>query len=174
MTKTYSPKAAEITRDWHVIDASGVPLGRLASRIAQLLRGKHKPMYAPHMDTGDHVIVLNAGQVSLSGAKRDQKLYYRHSGYPGGFRATPVKDELAKRPIRVVERAVKGMLPHTSLGRQMYRKLHVYAGPRHPHAGQVAGQNRESQSDQVESSTVNPDGESAGAMASASNKESAE
>ncbi len=136
--KTYSPKASEIARDWHVIDAAGVPLGRLASQVAQLLRGKHKPIYAPHLDTGDHVIVVNAASISLSGAKSEQKVYYRHSGYPGGFRAVAAKDELAKRPTRVVERAVKGMLPHTTLGRQIYRKLHVYAGPSHPHAGQVA------------------------------------
>ena len=141
--KTYSPKAGEITREWHVIDASGVPLGRLASRVAQLLRGKHKPTYAPHLDGGDHVIVINAEKVGLSGAKIEQKKYYRHSGYPGGFRALGVKDELAKRPTRVVERAIKGMLPHTSLGRDMYRKLRVYAGPEHPHAGQVAQAKRE-------------------------------
>jgi large subunit ribosomal protein L13 len=138
MTKTYSPKASEITREWHVIDASGVALGRLASQVAQLLRGKQKPTFAPHMDGGDHVIVVNAAKVSLSGGKTEQKVYYRHSGYPGGFRTTAVKDELAKRPTRVIERAVKGMLPHTTLGRQMYRKLRVYAGPTHPHAGQVA------------------------------------
>ena len=143
MMKTYSPKAGEITREWHVIDAAGVPLGRLASRVAQLLRGKHKPTYAPHLDTGDHVIVLNAAKVSLSGQKSDQKMYYRHSGYPGGFRAVLVKDELAKRPTRVIERAVKGMLPKTALGRQMYRKLRVYAGPEHPHAGQVAQSQKE-------------------------------
>ena len=138
MTKTYSPKAGEITREWHVVDASGVALGRLATQVAQLLRGKHKPTYAPHLDTGDHVIVINAAQVSLSGAKTEQKQYYRHSGYPGGFRAITLKDELARRPTRVIERAVKGMLPKTTLGRQMYRKLRVYAGPEHPHAGQVS------------------------------------
>ncbi|MCC6176721.1 MAG: 50S ribosomal protein L13 [Chloroflexi bacterium] len=137
MMKTYSPKAKEITREWHVIDATGVPLGRLASQVAQLLRGKHKPTYAPHLDTGDHVIVVNAAHVALTGAKVDQKMYYRHSGYPGGFRAVPVKVELARRPERVVERAVRGMVPHTALGRQQLRKLHVYAGGEHPHAGQV-------------------------------------
>jgi large subunit ribosomal protein L13 len=142
MTKTYSPRASEITRDWHVVDADGVPLGRLASRVAQLLRGKHKPSYAPHLDSGDHVIIVNAAKVSLTGGKGEQKLYYRHSGYPGGFRAIAAKDELAKRPARVVERAIKGMLPHTTLGRQIYRKLHVYSGPEHPHAGQVAAGRR--------------------------------
>lgn len=135
--KTYSPKLSEITRQWHVIDAAGVPVGRLATRVALLLRGKHKPTYAPHLDMGDHVVVINAAQVTMTGGKGDQKQYYRHSGYPGGFRAILAKDELAKRPDRVIERAVRGMLPHTSLGRQMYRKLRVYAGATHPHAGQV-------------------------------------
>ena len=135
--KTYSPKAKEITRDWVVIDAAGVPLGRLASQVAQLLRGKHKPTFAPHLDTGDHVIVVNAEQVVLTGAKLDQKMYYRHSGYPGGFRAVKARDEMQRRPIRVIERAVKGMLPHTALGKQQLGKLRVYPGPDHPHAGQV-------------------------------------
>lgn len=143
MQKTYSPKAKEITRGWHVIDASGVPLGRLASQVAQLLRGKHKPTYAPHLDSGDHVIVVNAERVALTGAKIDQKTYYRHSGYPGGFRATPVRVELEKRPERVIERAVRGMIPHTALGRQQLKKLHVYAGPEHPHRGQVAQLSKE-------------------------------
>jgi large subunit ribosomal protein L13 len=137
MQKTYSPKASEIKREWHVIDATNVPLGRLASQVAQLLRGKHKPTFAPHMDGGDHVIVLNAAKVALTGAKLDQKKYYSHSGYPGGFKARPVKVELANRPDRVIERAVKGMVPHTSLGKQQLRHLRVYAGPTHPHAGQV-------------------------------------
>ena len=144
--KTYSPKAGEIKQEWHVVDASGVALGRLASEVARLLNGKHKPTYAPHLDTGDHVIVINADKVSLSGGKTDQKMYYRHSGYPGGFRAVAVKDELAKRPTRVIERAVRGMLPRTTLGRQMYRKLRVYAGPDHPHAGQVAQSGKETTS----------------------------
>jgi large subunit ribosomal protein L13 len=143
MQKTFSPKGKEITRDWHVIDASGIPLGRLASQVAQLLRGKHKPTFAPHLDSGDHVIVLNAAQVALTGAKIDQKLYYRHSGYPGGFRATPVRTVLEKRPERVIERAVRGMVPHTTLGKQQLRKLHVYAGTEHPHAGQIAQRSAE-------------------------------
>lgn len=138
MQKTFSPKAKEITRQWHVIDASGVPLGRLASQVAQLLRGKHKPTYAPHLDSGDHVIVLNAGSVALTGAKLDQKKYYRHSGYPGGFRATPVRSELARWPDRVIERAVRGMVPHTSLGKKQLGHLHVYTGSTHPHQGQIA------------------------------------
>jgi large subunit ribosomal protein L13 len=144
--KTFSPKAKEITRDWHVIDAAGVPLGRLASQVAQLLRGKHKPTWAPHLDSGDHVIVLNAEKVALTGAKMDQKMYYRHSGYPGGFRATPVRVEMEKRPERVVERAVRGMVPHTTLGTQQLRKLHVYAGSEHPHAGQVSQSQKEATS----------------------------
>ena len=107
MQKTFSPKAKEITREWHVIDASGVPLGRLASQVAQLLRGKHKPTFAPHLDSGDHVIVVNAAKVALTGAKLDQKKYYRHSGYPGGFKADAGRVELEKRPERVIERAVQ-------------------------------------------------------------------
>jgi large subunit ribosomal protein L13 len=138
MQKTFSPKAKEITREWHVIDASGVPLGRLASQVAQLLRGKHKPTFAPHLDSGDHVIVINAAKVALTGAKLDQKKYYRHSGYPGGFKETPVRVVLEKFPERVVERAVRGMVPHTSLGKQQLRHLRVYAGPTQPHVGQVA------------------------------------
>jgi large subunit ribosomal protein L13 len=138
MQKTFSPKAKEITRDWHVIDASGMPLGRLASQVAQLLRGKHKPTFAPHLDSGDHVIVLNAGKVALTGAKLDQKKYYRHSGYPGGFKETPVRVVLERFPERVIERAVRGMVPHTSLGKQQLGHLHVYAGSTHPHTGQVA------------------------------------
>jgi large subunit ribosomal protein L13 len=138
MQKTFSPKAKEITREWHVIDASGVPLGRLASQVAQLLRGKHKPTFAPHLDSGDHVIVLNAANIALTGAKLDQKKYYRHSGYPGGFKETPVRVVLDKYPERVIERAVRGMVPHTSLGKAQLRHLHVYAGSTHPHTGQVA------------------------------------
>jgi large subunit ribosomal protein L13 len=138
MQKTYSPKASEITREWHVIDASGVPLGRLASQVAQLLRGKHKPTYAPHLDSGDHVIVINAAKIALTGQKLDQKQYYRHSGYPGGLKTTPIKVELEKRPERVIERAVKGMVPHTNLGKQQLRHLRVYAGASHPHIGQVS------------------------------------
>jgi large subunit ribosomal protein L13 len=137
MQKTFSPKGSEITREWHVIDASGVPLGRLASQVAQLLRGKHKPTFAPHMDGGDHVIVINAAKIALTGAKLDQKKYYRHSGYPGGLKELPVKVELERRPDRVIERAVRGMVPHTALGRRQLRHLRVYAGPSHPHTGQA-------------------------------------
>ena len=134
--RTYSPKPGEVDRVWHVIDATDVVLGRLASQIATLLRGKHKPQFAPHVDVGDFVVVVNAGKVALTGSKRDQKTAYRHSGYPGGLRAINVGDQIRTHPDRVVERAVKGMLPHNSLGRQMIKKLKVYAGAAHPHAAQ--------------------------------------
>ena len=133
---TFSPKAADITRAWHVIDATDVVLGRLASQAAQLLRGKHKPIYAPHVDTGDFVVIVNAEKVAISGNKREGKKLYRHSGYPGGLREQTVGDLLGSRPEKLVEKAVTGMLPHGSLGRQMARKLKVYAGPAHPHAAQ--------------------------------------
>lgn len=136
--KTYSPKPTEIQRTWHVIDASGKVLGRLATEIATLLRGKHKPIYAPHMDTGDYVVVINAEKVRVTGRKLNQKLYYRYSGYPGGLKTISLRDLQAKFPERVIEHAVKGMLPKNTLGRQMYRKLRVYAGPSHPHQGQVS------------------------------------
>ncbi len=133
---TFNPKQVDIERRWHVIDATDVVLGRLASQAAQLLRGKHKPMYARHIDTGDFVIVVNAGKVALTGNKREQKMAYRHSGYPGGLRAVPIGDLLDRRPAQVIERAVKGMLPHNTLGRHMLSKLKVYAGPEHPHQAQ--------------------------------------
>ena len=134
--RTYSPKASDVQRQWHVIDASDVVLGRLATQAATLLRGKHKPIFAPHVDTGDFVIIVNAGKVSLSGNKRAQKQYRRHSGYPGGLRETSYDEMLRTRPQLVVEKAIKGMLPHTTLGRQMASKLKVYAGPTHPHQAQ--------------------------------------
>jgi len=134
--RTYSPKPREIERRWHVIDADDVVLGRLASQVAQLLRGKHKPVFAPHVDTGDFVIVVNAAKVAMKASKRDSKMAYRHSGYPGGLRAVPYRELLEKRPDRAVEKAVKGMLPKNSLGRTMARKLKVYAGPDHPHQAQ--------------------------------------
>ena len=136
--KSYSPKAADIVRSWHVIDASGQTLGRLASEIAQMLKGKSKPIYAPHMDVGDYVIVINAERIRVTGDKLQSKLYYRHSGYPGGLSSMSLGKQLDKFPARVIEHAVRGMLPHTSLGRAMYRKLKVYAGPTHPHGAQVA------------------------------------
>jgi len=135
--RTYSPKLKDIQREWHVIDAAGSTLGVVAERVAVLLRGKHKPMFAPNIDTGDYVIVVNAAKVVLTGNKAKLKTYYRHSGYPGGLRAETFSEVLQKDPRRVVEHAVKGMLPKTSLGRTMYRKLRVYAGAEHPHRGQV-------------------------------------
>ena len=132
---TYTPKPGEIERRWHVIDARDVVLGRLASQAAILLRGKHKPQFAPHVDTGDFVIVVNAAKVAVSGAKRDE-LRYRHSGYPGGLKHRTVGDLLERMPERLVELAVRGMLPKNSLGRAQLKKLKVYAGPEHPHAAQ--------------------------------------
>jgi large subunit ribosomal protein L13 len=134
--RTFSPKAGDIQHQWHVIDASDVVLGRLASHAAILLRGKHKPIFAPHVDTGDFVIVVNAEKVALSGRKLEQKKAYRHSGYPGGLREVAYGDLLEKHPERVIEKAVRGMLPKNSLGRGMLRKLKVYAGPDHPHQAQ--------------------------------------
>jgi large subunit ribosomal protein L13 len=134
--RTFSPKAADIQRQWHVIDASDVVLGRLASQVAILLRGKHKRVFAPHLDTGDFVIVVNAAKVALTGSKLTDKRVYRHSGYPGGIRSVTYADLLDKHPERLVERAVKGMLPKNTLGRNMLRKLKVYAGPDHPHQAQ--------------------------------------
>ena len=136
MTRTYSAKPADITRKWYVVDASGKTLGRLATQVAIVLRGKHKPTFTPHMDTGDHVIVVNAEKIHLTGDKVRTKTYYRHSGYPGGLKSETVKDVLARKPEAVLERAIKGMLPKTSLGKQMARKLNVYAGPAHPHHAQ--------------------------------------
>ena len=134
--RTFSPKAGDVQHQWHVIDASDVVLGRLASHAAILLRGKHKPIFAPHVDTGDFVIVVNAEKVALSGRKLEQKKAYRHSGYPGGLREVAYSDLLEKHPERVIEKAVRGMLPKNSLGRSMLRKLKVYAGPEHPHQAQ--------------------------------------
>ena len=134
--RTFSPKAADVQRQWHVIDASDVVLGRLASHVAILLRGKHKPIFAPHLDTGDFVIVVNAEKVALTGNKLADKRLYRHSGYPGGIRSNTYAELLAKHPERLVESAVRGMLPKNTLGRHMLRKLKVYAGPDHPHQAQ--------------------------------------
>ena len=134
--RTYSPKASDVTRQWYVIDANDVVLGRLATQAATLLRGKHKPTFAPHVDTGDFVFIINAEKVALTGSKREQKMEYRHSGYPGGLRATSYTELLAENPRRAVEKAVKGMLPHNKLGRQQIKKLKVYAGSEHPHSAQ--------------------------------------
>ena len=134
--RTFSPKDSDITRQWHVTDASDVVLGRLASQAAVLLRGKHKPIFAPHVDTGDFVIVINADKIALSGNKLEQKRAYRHSGYPGGLRSVSYAELMDSRPERAVEKAVRGMLPKNSLGRKTLRKLKVYAGPDHPHKAQ--------------------------------------
>jgi large subunit ribosomal protein L13 len=134
--KTYSPKAREISRAWYLVDAQDQVLGRLASHVAHILRGKHKPTFAPHLDTGDHVIVVNAAGVRLTGEKAGKKRYHRHSGYPGGLRDISFERMARERPERAVEQAVRGMLPKNRLGRQMLRKLAVYRGPEHPHAAQ--------------------------------------
>ena len=134
--KTFSAKPHEVEREWYVIDATNRPLGRLATAVASRLRGKHKPIFTPHVDTGDYIIVVNAAKVGATGNKRSQKMYYRHSGYPGGMRSMNLQQMLDKHPARVIELAVKRMLPKGPLGRQMYRKLRVYAGPEHEHAAQ--------------------------------------
>ena len=144
MQKTMSPKAGEIERAWHVLDATDKPLGRLCTEIAVLLRGKHKPSYAPHMDVGDFVIVINAERVGITGkSKPDDKMYYSHSRYPGGLHSESLRHLMGRFPTRVIEHSVRGMLPKNSLGRQLIRKLHVYAGPNHPHRGQVKVQGAE-------------------------------
>jgi len=135
--KTYSPKAGDIERQWHVIDASGKTLGRLSIQIAGLLMGKHKPMFTPNQDTGDFVVVINAAKIHVTGNKMKQKLYYRHSGYPGGLKTIPLEKMMQTNPTRVIELAVKGMLPHTRLGESMRKKLKVYAGDTHPHLAQT-------------------------------------
>jgi large subunit ribosomal protein L13 len=134
--RTFTAKTAEIEREWYVVDAENQTLGRLAARIAPILKGKHKPIYTPHLDCGDFVIVINADKVRVTGRKLDQKFYYRYSGYPGGLKSISLRDQLAKHPERVLEAAVKGMLPKNSLGRQMFKKLRVYAGDTHPHQAQ--------------------------------------
>ncbi len=129
-------KPQDVERKWYVVDAEGKTLGRLASKVAAILRGKHKPTFTPHVDCGDYVIIVNAEKIQVTGKKRTDKVYYRHSGYPGGLKATTFEQMIARRPERVLELAIKGMLPHNRLGRRMYRKLKVYAGPEHPHAAQ--------------------------------------
>ena len=135
--KTYSAKAADIEREWHVIDASDKILGRLATQIAHLLIGKHKPIFSPNQDTGDFVIVINAAKVRVTGNKTKQKLYYRHSGYPGGLKSITLEKMMQTHPTRVIEHAVKGMLPHTRLNARMMKRLRVYAGDTHRHAAQI-------------------------------------
>lgn len=134
--KTYMASTANVERKWYVVDAEGKTLGRLTSQIAAVLRGKNKPIFTPHIDTGDYVIVINADKIKVTGRKLEQKIYYNHSDYPGGMRETTLAELLAKKPEKVIELAVKGMLPKGPLGRSMITKLHVYAGPEHPHAAQ--------------------------------------
>ena len=134
--RTYSPKASEINRSWYLIDAEGMVLGRLATETARLLRGKHRPYFAPHLDTGDHVVIINADKVVMTSNKADNKFAHRHSGYPGGLRSTSYASLLAERPVELVTRAIRGMVPKNRLGRQQMTKLKVYAGPEHPHAAQ--------------------------------------
>ncbi|HEX4904690.1 MAG TPA: 50S ribosomal protein L13 [Acidimicrobiales bacterium] len=134
--RTYTPTPKDITRAWHVVDAEGLVLGRVATEVARILRGKHKPIFAPHMDTGDHVIIINCDKIVLTAGKAEKKISYRHSGYPGGLRSTSYTELLAKKPQEAVRKAVKGMLPKNRLGAQMLTKLKVYAGPTHPHSAQ--------------------------------------
>ena len=136
MEKTYVTKEEDIQREWHVVDATGQTLGRLATQVARLLRGKHKPAYSPSVDTGDYVIVVNAERIRVTGRKLDQKIYYRYTGYPGGLRQITLRNLLRRHPTRVIEHAVRGMLPKNRLGRRMFKKLKVYAGPDHPHEAQ--------------------------------------
>lgn len=136
MRTTYMAKPNEIERKWYVVDASGQTLGRLASQVAAILRGKHKPTYTPHVDTGDHVIIINADKIALTGNKWEDKKYYRHSGYPGGLKVRTAREMREKHPERMLELAIRGMLPKGSLGRKMFKKLHVYAGSEHPHQAQ--------------------------------------
>jgi large subunit ribosomal protein L13 len=139
-TKTWNAKPGEIARDWYVVDAEGQTLGRLATRIADTLRGKNKAVYTPHVDTGDFVVVVNAEKIQVTGQKLDQKMYYRHSGYPGGLRQRPLREQLERQPAEVIRKAVKGMLPRTRLGRAQLTKLKIYAGPEHPHEAQAPKQ----------------------------------
>jgi large subunit ribosomal protein L13 len=135
--RTFSPKSADIQRVWYEVDADGAVLGRLAAEVARVLRGKHKPIFAPHVDTGDHVIIVNAAKVVMTADKAGKKLYYRHSGYPGALTSTSYKELLDKKPAETIRQAVKGMLPKGPLGRQMLKKLKVYPGPTHPHIAQM-------------------------------------
>ena len=144
--KTYSPKAAEIEHQWHVIDASDKVLGRLATQVAGLLMGKHKPTFSRHLDTGDFVVVINADKVRVTGNKAEQKLYYRHSGYPGGLKSISLEKMMQTDPTRVIEHAVKGMLPHNRLGAKMMKKLKVYVGEAHPHLAQTGARAKEASS----------------------------
>tara|TARA_B100001123_G_C14895225_1_gene861554 strand:- start:260 stop:697 length:438 start_codon:yes stop_codon:yes gene_type:complete len=136
VNRTYSPKLADVRREWFIVDATDKVLGRLATEIAHILKGKHKPTYATHIDVGDHVIVINAEKVRVTGKKAEQKVYHRHSGYPGGLRTIPFSKMMSDHPERILRKAIWGMLPHNRLGRSMFKKLRVYAGPEHRHAAQ--------------------------------------
>lgn len=136
MDKTYVTKQEDIKREWYVVDATGQTLGRLAAQVASRLRGKHRPIYSPAVDAGDYVIVINAEKIRVTGRKLDQKIYYRYSGYPGGLKQITLRDLLKKHPVRAIEHAVRGMLPKNRVGRKMFKKLKVYAGPQHPHQAQ--------------------------------------
>jgi large subunit ribosomal protein L13 len=136
-TKTWNAKPGELERGWHLVDAEGQTLGRLATRIADTLRGKDKPQFTPHVDTGDFVVVVNAEKIAVTGKKLDDKMYHRHSGYPGGLRSRSLREQLERRPTEVLRKAVKGMLPRNRLGRAQIKKLKIYAGPEHPHAAQA-------------------------------------
>ena len=141
--KTYSPKAKDIEREWWVIDATDKTLGKIATQVANLLMGKHKPIYAPHIDTGDYVVVINAAKLKVTGKKAEQKIYYRHSGYPGGLKSQSFEELFSKDPVRVMELAVRGMLPHNRLGKAMFKKLKIYTGNQHPHQAQISFRHRE-------------------------------
>lgn len=154
MNTTVRMKASQIYKDWHVVDAAGRPLGRVATEVATLLRGKHKPTYEPHLDDGDFVIVINASQVRLSGRKAETRLYYRHSGFPGGLKARSFEEQLARFPDRVIEQAVWGMLPGGPLGKKMLRHLKVYSGPTHPHQSQIAASEKAQEARKAASSEV--------------------
>jgi len=134
--KTYVPKPQDVEHNWHVVDANGKVLGRLASEVATILKGKHKPVYTPHMDVGDHVVIINAEKIRVTGKKAETKRYYRHTGYPGGLRSDSFTELLEKAPERILEKAIWGMMPHNKLGRKMFKKLKVYAGGKHPHEAQ--------------------------------------
>jgi large subunit ribosomal protein L13 len=146
--KTYSPKAKDIEREWWVIDAKDKTLGKMATQVASLLMGKHKPIFAHHIDTGDYVVVINAAKVKVTGKKAEQKIYYRHSGYPGGLKSQSFEELFSKDPVRVIELAVRGMLPHNNLGRAMFKKLKIYTGNQHPHKAQISFHHHE-QSDEL-------------------------
>jgi large subunit ribosomal protein L13 len=158
-TKTYSPRKGDIVKAWHVLDASGQTLGRLSTQIAMLLMGKHKPTYAPHLDMGDFVIVVNAAKIRVTGKKLDDKIYYRHTGYVGGLKQMPLQEMLERKPQRVVELAVRGMLPRNKLSRHLLGHLKVYAGPDHPHQAQVRGSEKRSAEASLSGASAGPKAE---------------